>query len=178
MYTYETYWNFPLSSGFFFFFFFFLSCLFILPQTFPECRHQCPTSSIVPCLHHQNTNIHTCHSKLGFFSFYLNSLFFVYSGLELTFFFLKLSPSPYICKGLYPETHGIVDNVFYDPVFRALFIIGNPAANNGSWWDGEPIWNTLTRQVSWCDAGEGDAMHLNTVTRTCVVGNSVRRHLE
>ncbi|XP_063841100.1 LOW QUALITY PROTEIN: venom phosphodiesterase-like [Scylla paramamosain] len=51
-----------------------------------------------------------------------------------------------IVTGLYPESHGIVDNVFYDPTFRALFTIKSPAARNGSWWHGEPIWNTLARQ--------------------------------
>lgn len=53
-----------------------------------------------------------------------------------------------LLQGLYPESHGIIDNVFYDPNFKSLFTIGSAGSYNGSWWGGEPIWNTLSRQAS------------------------------
>lgn len=53
-----------------------------------------------------------------------------------------------LLQGLYPESHGIIDNVFYDPNFKSLFTIGSAGSYNGSWWGGEPIWNTLGRQAS------------------------------
>ncbi|KAG0720324.1 Venom phosphodiesterase 2 [Chionoecetes opilio] len=48
-----------------------------------------------------------------------------------------------IVTGLYPESHGIVANRFYDQEFEAIFTMG---VKDGKWWGGEPIWNTLTRQ--------------------------------
>ncbi|XP_045621686.2 venom phosphodiesterase isoform X1 [Procambarus clarkii] len=51
-----------------------------------------------------------------------------------------------IVTGLYPESHGIVSNYFYDPVLQGLFTLNSPTMSNASWWGGEPIWNTLTLQ--------------------------------
>ncbi|XP_063883687.1 venom phosphodiesterase-like isoform X2 [Scylla paramamosain] len=50
-----------------------------------------------------------------------------------------------IVTGLYPESHGIVANNFYDPDFNESFAI-NMKVKDGKWWGGEPIWHTLTRQ--------------------------------
>ncbi|XP_045626409.2 venom phosphodiesterase isoform X1 [Procambarus clarkii] len=59
----------------------------------------------------------------------------------------KTFPNHYtIVTGLYPESHGILDNDFADPVFNATFSTGNTESFQGRWWGGEPIWNTLTRQ--------------------------------
>ena len=57
-------------------------------------------------------------------------------------------PSHYtIVTGLHPEHHGIVSNVFYDPVRRDQFKLGAPEdMTDGSWWGGEPLWNTAERQ--------------------------------
>jgi predicted AlkP superfamily pyrophosphatase or phosphodiesterase len=57
-------------------------------------------------------------------------------------------PSHYtIVTGLHPEAHGIVSNVFYDPIFRETFKLGEPASMTvAKWWGGEPIWNTAERQ--------------------------------
>lgn len=57
-------------------------------------------------------------------------------------------PSHYtIVTGLHPEAHGIVSNVFYDPVRGETFKLGEPASmTDGSWWGGEPLWNTAERQ--------------------------------
>ncbi|XP_042858870.1 venom phosphodiesterase-like [Penaeus japonicus] len=51
-----------------------------------------------------------------------------------------------IVTGLYPESHGIIANSFYDPEFGASFSLGSAESLKGRWWGGEPIWNTLTRQ--------------------------------
>ena len=49
-----------------------------------------------------------------------------------------------IVTGLYPESHGIIANEMFDPVFRAVFDSSN---NETRWWDGaEPIWVTNQKQ--------------------------------
>ena len=57
-------------------------------------------------------------------------------------------PSHYsIVTGLRPESHGLVSNNMFDPEWNEFFGIGShPAAREGKWWGGEPIWNTATRQ--------------------------------
>lgn len=56
-------------------------------------------------------------------------------------FVTKTFPNHFtIVTGLYEESHGIVDNSMYDPVFKAYFHVGN---NETRWWNGgEPIWVT------------------------------------
>eukprot|EP00058_Branchiostoma_floridae_P024120 XP_002609610.1 hypothetical protein BRAFLDRAFT_125026 [Branchiostoma floridae] len=51
-----------------------------------------------------------------------------------------------IVTGLYPESHGIIDNLMYDEVFRATFRISSSEARNARWWGGEPLWNTVEQQ--------------------------------
>lgn len=60
----------------------------------------------------------------------------------------KTFPNHYtLVTGMRPETHGIVQNRFFDPAFEAWFGIGaHPAAREGRWWGGEPIWLTAQRQ--------------------------------
>jgi predicted AlkP superfamily pyrophosphatase or phosphodiesterase len=59
----------------------------------------------------------------------------------------KTFPNHYsIVTGLYTESHGIVANRMFDPVFNATFELGNEEAQNGRWWDGEPIWVTAELQ--------------------------------
>jgi len=42
-------------------------------------------------------------------------------------------------QGLYPESHGIIDNLFYDLKFRERFqYIGRNHSDN-RWWSGEPV---------------------------------------
>ncbi|XP_019639048.1 PREDICTED: venom phosphodiesterase 2-like [Branchiostoma belcheri] len=48
--------------------------------------------------------------------------------------------------GLYPESHGIVDNLMYDNVFRATFRLSSSEAKKARWWGGEPLWNTVEQQ--------------------------------
>ena len=60
----------------------------------------------------------------------------------------KTFPNHYtLVTGLRSESHGIIHNKFYDAEFDAWFGIGNhPAAREGRWWGGEPIWLTAQRQ--------------------------------
>ena len=49
-----------------------------------------------------------------------------------------------IVTGLRPEHHGIVNNLFYDPVQKAMFGKSDTAA---AWWNGgEPVWVTAEKQ--------------------------------
>lgn len=60
----------------------------------------------------------------------------------------KTFPNHYtLVTGLRPETHGIIQNKFWDDEFEAWFGIGaHPAAREGRWWGGEPIWITAQQQ--------------------------------
>lgn len=52
-----------------------------------------------------------------------------------------------IATGLYPARHGIVNNRFFDPRRQARFSFRDRSAvQDGSWYDGEPIWVTAERQ--------------------------------
>lgn len=59
----------------------------------------------------------------------------------------KTFPNHYtLATGLFPESHGIVDNVFLDPADGAVFDYGDRAAVLASrWWGGEPLWVTAER---------------------------------
>ena len=52
-----------------------------------------------------------------------------------------------IVTGLYPESHGIVNNNFYDPDLELSFSLSNPNATQPYWWFGEPVWYTAKKQV-------------------------------
>ncbi|KAI9095955.1 alkaline-phosphatase-like protein [Phlyctochytrium arcticum] len=52
-----------------------------------------------------------------------------------------------IVTGLYPQSHGIVANIFYDPTFNDTFVyVDNSKNTQAKWWGGEPIWNTVIKQ--------------------------------
>ncbi|KAL5499827.1 hypothetical protein EMCRGX_G011290 [Ephydatia muelleri] len=51
-----------------------------------------------------------------------------------------------IVTGLYPESHGIVNNNFYDKTLKASFALGGSTQNDAKWWLGEPIWVTAAKQ--------------------------------
>jgi len=62
-------------------------------------------------------------------------------------FVTKTFPNHYsLVTGLYEESHGIVENEFYDPVYNETFTA--EVMNNFKWWNGtgtqkvEPIWVT------------------------------------
>lgn len=81
-----------------------------------------------------------CLSKHG-----LSAPFMMPSYPTITF------PNHYsIVTGLYPESHGIIANQFYDPDLKAPFSIRNADATDPKWWgNGEPIWTTVRKQVSY-----------------------------
>lgn len=50
-----------------------------------------------------------------------------------------------IVTGLYPEHHGIVANVFYDPARRSVYRF-NQTATDGTWYGGTPLWVLAEQQ--------------------------------
>ena len=49
-----------------------------------------------------------------------------------------------MATGLYPQSHGIVSNTFFDPQIGEWFYISNkPAQSDPRWWGGEPLWTTV-----------------------------------
>ncbi|KAM9309835.1 autotaxin isoform 4-T4 [Pholidichthys leucotaenia] len=59
----------------------------------------------------------------------------------------KTFPNLYsLATGLYPESHGIVGNSMYDPVFDATFNLRSREKLNHRWWGGQPIWITALKQ--------------------------------
>lgn len=59
----------------------------------------------------------------------------------------KTFPNHYsIVTGLYPESHGIVDNKMYDVTRDAFFSLKTDEKFNAKWYQGEPIWVTAMRQ--------------------------------
>ncbi len=52
-----------------------------------------------------------------------------------------------IATGMHPESHGIVGNTFFDPGRGEYFSYRDRATvQDGTWWDGEPIWVTAETQ--------------------------------
>ncbi|RMC12988.1 hypothetical protein DUI87_10517 [Hirundo rustica rustica] len=49
-------------------------------------------------------------------------------------------------KGLYPESHGIIDNKMYDPKRNASFTLKSEEKFNPQWYQGQPIWLTAMYQ--------------------------------
>ncbi|XP_061461626.1 ectonucleotide pyrophosphatase/phosphodiesterase family member 2 isoform X1 [Rhineura floridana] len=59
----------------------------------------------------------------------------------------KTFPNLYtLATGLYPESHGIIGNSMYDPVFDAAFNLRGREKFNHRWWGGQPIWITAAKQ--------------------------------
>ncbi|CAG8609380.1 11510_t:CDS:2 [Ambispora gerdemannii] len=52
-----------------------------------------------------------------------------------------------IITGLYPESHGMVGNEFFDPELKDSFCYSDPEKyRDPKWWDGEPLWVTAEKQ--------------------------------
>ncbi|KAI9482860.1 MAG: alkaline-phosphatase-like protein [Benjaminiella poitrasii] len=52
-----------------------------------------------------------------------------------------------LVTGLYPESHGIVGNYFYDAHLNDSFYYKSPDKSwDSKWWGGEPIWITTVKQ--------------------------------
>jgi predicted AlkP superfamily pyrophosphatase or phosphodiesterase len=60
-----------------------------------------------------------------------------------------------LVTGLYPESHGIVGNTFWDPVSQEEFYYTDPSRSMQSkWWTAEPLWVTAE------DQGVRTAIHM------------------
>lgn len=59
-----------------------------------------------------------------------------------------------LVTGLYPESHGIVGNTFWDVELQEEFFYTNPLAMQPKWWGGEPLWVTAE------NAGIRTAIHM------------------
>ncbi|KAJ5404405.1 Type I phosphodiesterase/nucleotide pyrophosphatase/phosphate transferase [Penicillium cosmopolitanum] len=52
-----------------------------------------------------------------------------------------------LVTGLYPESHGIVGNTFWDPELQEEFYYTHPAVSMlPKWWNAEPLWETAEKQ--------------------------------
>jgi predicted AlkP superfamily pyrophosphatase or phosphodiesterase len=51
-----------------------------------------------------------------------------------------------IVTGLFPESHGIVDNTFIDKHLKETFKLSNRDQTDSKWWLGEPVWITAQKQ--------------------------------
>ncbi|MDR2679241.1 MAG: ectonucleotide pyrophosphatase/phosphodiesterase [Tannerella sp.] len=52
-----------------------------------------------------------------------------------------------MATGLYPDSHGLVNNIFYDSVLRDTFSLSDrDAVSNPAYWGGEPVWITAETQ--------------------------------
>lgn len=52
-----------------------------------------------------------------------------------------------IATGLFPESHGVVGNTFWDPTLKAEFYYTDPDRSlDPKWWGGEPFWVTAEKQ--------------------------------
>ena len=49
-----------------------------------------------------------------------------------------------LVTGLYEESHGIVANTFFDPIFSDTFYLDAVSKHylDSKWWNGEPVWIT------------------------------------
>lgn len=59
----------------------------------------------------------------------------------------KTFPNHYsIVTGLYPDHHGIINNVFYDTSLNQAFSLSSDAKNDSRFYGGNPIWNLAEEQ--------------------------------
>ncbi|XP_058527125.1 ectonucleotide pyrophosphatase/phosphodiesterase family member 3 isoform X2 [Ochotona princeps] len=59
----------------------------------------------------------------------------------------KTFPNHYtIVTGLYPESHGIIDNNMYDVNLNKNFSLSSTEKNEPTWWHGQPVWLTAMYQ--------------------------------
>jgi predicted AlkP superfamily pyrophosphatase or phosphodiesterase len=59
----------------------------------------------------------------------------------------KTFPNHYaMVTGLYPDHHGIINNVFYDAALNESFSLSTKAKNDSRFYGGNPIWNVAEQQ--------------------------------
>ncbi|XP_016049223.2 ectonucleotide pyrophosphatase/phosphodiesterase family member 3 isoform X2 [Erinaceus europaeus] len=71
----------------------------------------------------------------------------VYSQYMRAVYPTKTFPNHYtIVTGLYPESHGIIDNNMYDVKLNKNFSLSSVEKDNPAWWHGQPVWLTAMYQ--------------------------------
>uniref|UniRef100_A0A3Q1BJH4 SMB domain-containing protein n=1 Tax=Amphiprion ocellaris TaxID=80972 RepID=A0A3Q1BJH4_AMPOC len=93
----------------------------------------------------------------------------------------KTFPNLYsLATGLYPESHGIVGNSMYDPVFDATFTLRSREKLNHRWWGGQPVSSTrkqegtipLERRIltmlQWLHLPEGERLKVYFEAHNCL----------
>ena len=70
----------------------------------------------------------------------------------------------YLLQGLYPESHGIIDNLMYDTEIKDVFTLAGKSKFDPRWWHGEPVSSTQLRYRG--QATYGGHTHTNTHTPT------------
>ncbi|QRY18883.1 ORF-13 [Teiidae poxvirus 1] len=69
------------------------------------------------------------------------------SGAMKSMYPTKTFPNLYtIVTGLYPESHGIIDNKILDPSTGRSFSLSSQEKFNSMWYGGEPVWVTAFKQ--------------------------------
>ncbi len=59
----------------------------------------------------------------------------------------KTFPNHYsLITGLYSDQHKLVANRFYDPQRKEAYLLGSDTTSDGSWYGGEPLWNSIKKQ--------------------------------
>ncbi|KAI0509652.1 alkaline-phosphatase-like protein [Xylaria bambusicola] len=74
-----------------------------------------------------------------------------------------------LATGLYPESHGVVGNTFWDPALQAEFYYTDPDRSlDPKWWGGEPFWVTAELQGlrSAVHMWPGSEAHINNMDPT------------
>jgi len=77
-----------------------------------------------------------------------------------------------LATGLVPGHHGIVSNKFYDKARKQTYNFMDPKSSaDGSWYLGEPIWNTAERQgmIAHTYHWVGSEAHINNQDPTCYI---------
>jgi predicted AlkP superfamily pyrophosphatase or phosphodiesterase len=70
-----------------------------------------------------------------------------------------------LVTGLYPESHGVVGNTFWDPELELEFYYTDPLRSlQEKWWGGEPLWATAEKQ------GIRSAIHMWPGSEAHIVG--------
>jgi len=72
-----------------------------------------------------------------------------------------------ILQGLYPESHGIIDNTMYDHEHEEEFSLGSEESFHPFWWGGEPVISEITSNN--CVKLKRCIIHASAKQRTLVV---------
>jgi predicted AlkP superfamily pyrophosphatase or phosphodiesterase len=76
-----------------------------------------------------------------------------------------------LVTGLYPESHGVVGNTFWDPDTKKEFWYTDPARSmKPEWWRAEPVWELAEREgvVSGVHMWPGSEAHIGDIEPTYV----------